>query len=203
MITRRRVVPASSRRSSRGVVLLISLIVLVAMTLGGIAIMRSVDTTTLIAGNLAFKQRALYASDNGVAQALTWLLANPTALNNDNATQGYYSSQAFDWTVSSAWASSGVKTIAVDAAGNTINYVIHRMCTLPNIPYNGAAGGVDNVCGVQNPTANAATKPAEGDSSTDNTVFAPPGALYFRVTVRASGPRNTQSYTQAMVTISL
>jgi Tfp pilus assembly protein PilX len=40
----------------RGAVLFIALIVLVAMTLAGIAIMRSVDTATLIAGNLAFKQ---------------------------------------------------------------------------------------------------------------------------------------------------
>jgi Tfp pilus assembly protein PilX len=50
-------------------VLFIALIVLVAMTLAGIAIMRSVDTATLIAGNLAFKQGTVQSSDNGVEQA--------------------------------------------------------------------------------------------------------------------------------------
>ena len=39
-----------------GVVLFIALIVLVAMSLAGVALVRSVDTNLLIAGNLAFKQ---------------------------------------------------------------------------------------------------------------------------------------------------
>jgi len=53
----------------RGAVLFIALIVLVAMSLAGIAIMRSVDTATLIAGNLAFKQGTMHSSDNGIEQA--------------------------------------------------------------------------------------------------------------------------------------
>ena len=51
------------RGAQHGVVLLISLIVLVAMTLAGIAVMRSVDTNVLIAGNLAFRNAALSAAD--------------------------------------------------------------------------------------------------------------------------------------------
>ena len=43
-----------SRRKQSGVVLFISLIILVAMSLAGIALIRSVDTSNLIAGNLAF-----------------------------------------------------------------------------------------------------------------------------------------------------
>jgi Tfp pilus assembly protein PilX len=65
--------PLPSR--ARGAVLFIALIVLVAMTLAGIAIMRLVDTATLIAGNLAFKQGTVQSSDNGVEQAFQWLLA--------------------------------------------------------------------------------------------------------------------------------
>jgi type IV pilus assembly protein PilX len=40
-------------RRERGAILFIALIVLVAMSLAGIALMRSVDTNVLIAGNLA------------------------------------------------------------------------------------------------------------------------------------------------------
>jgi Tfp pilus assembly protein PilX len=45
-------------RRQRGAILFIALIVLVAMSLAGIALMRSVDTNVLIAGNLAFRQSA-------------------------------------------------------------------------------------------------------------------------------------------------
>ena len=46
--------------------LLAALIVLVAMSLAGLALMRGVDTGTLIASNLAFKQSATAAGDLGV-----------------------------------------------------------------------------------------------------------------------------------------
>ena len=42
-------------RKQRGTMLIIALIVLVAMTLAGIATMRSVDTATVMAGNIAFR----------------------------------------------------------------------------------------------------------------------------------------------------
>ena len=59
--------PGRSRQ--RGVVLFIALIVLVAMSLAGIAIMRSVDTGNLIAGNVAFQQGTLASADRGIDDA--------------------------------------------------------------------------------------------------------------------------------------
>ena len=58
-----RPVPAASagappRSAQKGVVLFISLIVLVAMTLAGIAMFRQVGTGVVIAGNLAFRDNA-------------------------------------------------------------------------------------------------------------------------------------------------
>ena len=63
----------SPRGYQRGVSLVIALIALVAMTLAGLALMRSVDTTNLISGNLAFRQSALNATDVGVETALVTL----------------------------------------------------------------------------------------------------------------------------------
>ncbi len=54
----------------RGVVLLITLIVLVAMMLAGIGMMRSVDTTTMIAGNVAFREATLAAGEKGMNMAI-------------------------------------------------------------------------------------------------------------------------------------
>lgn len=209
-MTPRKIAPLhGSPRANRGVILIISLIVLVAMTLGGIAIMRSVDTTTLIAGNLAFKQRAMHATDVGIAEAMAFLLANKGILANDSAANGYYSSQDFDWKSASEW-SSKKKTVTggTDAAGNTVSYVINRMCTCANTPYNGlcVGTGVANQCGIDNPTANASTvpPPVEGDTyRVGGTVFPSSGSIYYRVTVWSRGPRNTDSYIQAMLTISI
>jgi len=80
-------------RSQRGTMLIIALIVLVAMTLAGIATMRSVDTATVMAGNIAFRQSALNAADQGVQAAFA--LLQPTSssgLNMDGALLGYKSS---------------------------------------------------------------------------------------------------------------
>ena len=81
------------RKRQEGLVLFIALIVLVAMTLAGIALMRGVDTGTVIASNLAFKQTTTSVADVGVETARTWLLAQAaTSLYNDNTSSGtaYY-----------------------------------------------------------------------------------------------------------------
>ena len=132
-------------RRERGVVLFIALIVLVAMSLAGIALIRGVDTANLIAGNLAFKQGATLAGDLAVEQARTLLLGQTaSALQNDNLGTGtsYYwaNSQVAitDFTGSTTstaddynWANAASTT---DASGNTIQYVIHRLCDTAGNP---------------------------------------------------------------------
>ena len=189
----------------RGAVLFIALIVLVAMTLAGIAIMRSVDTATLIAGNLAFKQGTMQSSDNGIEQAYQWLLANRPTLSLDNAGQGYNSGYVNPvWTTAGTWTNS--VTVGTDAAGNTITYQIHRMCNCPNTSYNGVCPSLlSNQCALDNPLGTGTPPPpAAGESFT----VGAPGylqdpRLYYRITVRTQGPRSTVSYVQAMVAIGL
>ena len=185
----------------KGVVLFIALIVLVAMTLAGIGLMRSVDTSTIIAGNLAFKQSTLQAADQGVEQAYQWLFPNggTGVLNNDNLAQGYFSASPLvepDWGDPASWANA--VTLAPDAANNTVSYLVHRMCTEANTAYNGSSGGVFNQCALN-------TSASSGGSSKGVapgiTVAANP-QLYYRVTARAMGPRSTQSITQTMLLIT-
>src|SRR5471032_2281193 len=88
-----RLVSAIGARRQRGVVLLIALIVLVAMTLAGIGMMRSIDAGTLVAGNIGFREAAVATADTGVESARTWLMANMNSLNADNPAMGYYSTR--------------------------------------------------------------------------------------------------------------
>jgi type IV pilus assembly protein PilX len=196
----------SAPRRQRGAVLFIALIVLVAMTLAGIAIMRSVDTATLIAGNLSFKQATIQSSDAGIEPAYQWLLANRTVLPTTNLAAGYFSARPGAepvWSDPLTWASA--VTLGTDAAGNTTSYLIHRMCNCPNTTYNGTcAGGDAQQCALDAPVVGAPPPPAEGDSF----LVGAPGYLddpkvYYRITVRTQGPRNTASYVQSMVAVAL
>lgn len=186
----------------RGVVLIIALVVLVAMSLGGVAIMRSVDTSALIAGNIAFKQRTLAAADAGIETAIKWISDNRLNLNTDNAGAGYFSSLSrtvgrFAWETDAAWA--GAKLVGEDAAGNTVHYVIHRMCTLAGQSFNATDQSCATDTGATDGTISA---PAEGASSVAGAPgFTAPPRVYLRVTVRSTGPRNAKSYVQAMVLV--
>lgn len=191
-------IASSFPNGQRGVVLFIALIVLVAMALAGVALVRSVDTGNVIAGNLAFKQGTINASDNGVQVAYQWLVDNRPALANTSTGDGYFSSQPGEpdpalWT---DW-----KALAADGAGNTVSYIIHRMCTQANAQSNEVVAGVANQCATN---ANTSTAAGEGDSLTSGaTVFTADPRIYYRITTRTIGPRNTSTYTQVMVAVAL
>ncbi len=181
----------------RGIVLFIALIVLVALSLAGIALVRSVDTNVMIAGNLAFRQNATLAGDRGIEAARAWMLGvTGTTLYVNQTGNGYYANwQDIDFTGTDPdktdfnW-SANAFGLAVDATGNTVQYVIHRLCDLPGAPT----------------VVNCVKSPVGGtSSSTKGTVdygtypLSSASQVYYRVTVRITGPRNTVSYVQAVM----
>jgi type IV pilus assembly protein PilX len=64
-----------------GVVLFFALIALVVMSLAAVALIRSVDTSTLIAGNLAFRQAAATSGDAGINAAGAWMAATQKTMD--------------------------------------------------------------------------------------------------------------------------
>jgi hypothetical protein len=188
--------PLLPRSRQQGAVLFIALIVLVAMSLAGVALIRGVDTANLIAGNLAFKQYASHGGDWGAEQARAWLQAQPAgALYGE--VPGIYSpamqtgldftatdpsASDFDWDANSA----GPFT---DPAGNDVRYVIHRMCDLAGNP--SAVNCVrTSLGGTVGGTQGGATYGGAALPSTSQ--------IYYRITTRVTGPRNTVSYVQVM-----
>ncbi|MBS1196234.1 MAG: hypothetical protein H6R18_19 [Proteobacteria bacterium] len=201
----------TSKYRQNGLALMISLILLVVMSLAGIALVRSVDTGVLAAGNLAFRQGATQAGQQGIEMARQWLTDNVALLNNDNPDQGYYAnSQNFldltgNRTTTTAdnvnWDGSGGAStpncLAGDAQGYTVCYIIHRLCDTSGVALDsgtcttkdGARGGSSLGAGRQMGTYQ------EG-SWTDTTTFG-----YYRITIRTEGPRNTVGFLQAFVII--
>ena len=57
-------------RKQKGLVLFLALIALVAMSLAAAALVRSVDSGILAAGNLAFKQAAIMSAETGYCKSL-------------------------------------------------------------------------------------------------------------------------------------
>lgn len=184
--------------------LLIALIVLVALTMAGIAMMRSVDTSTIVAGNIGFRQSAVNAADQGVQAGYGWVLGQITgaALTNDDPANGYFSSvptgEAPDWyTNSASWGNAVVLNGGTpDAAGNVVSYLIHRLCPVPNCASGAACGGVTNVCGQ---SLSSTTLSGEGMDQSAPNYFTSPPSVHYRVTVRAVGPRNSVAYVQTLM----
>lgn len=205
------------RQGEQGVVLLIALIVLVAMTLAGLALVRSVDTGNVVAGNLAFKQTATLAADAGTEAAINFLMPlNGTAdTYTDKPTSGYYATSQdtldltgasndpsralVDWdnnNCNGVAASACVKasdTIVDAATGNTVRYIINRLCQST-----GDSNSASNSCVTY--TAVGSSSPKRGEFKYgDDKRFEPLPAVYYRITSRVKGPRNTVSFVQTLV----
>ncbi len=199
----------------QGVVLLIALIVLVAMTLAGIGLVRSVDTGNMVAGNLAFKQGATLAGDAGTEAAISWLtpLNGDAALYVNDAAAGYYATSqatldptnnhsaatvpAVDWddnNCSGLVFSICVKPApAISVGDNSVSYIIHRLCQTETDPNN-----VGNTCVTYQ--YGGSTSPKRGELKYgDDKRFEPLPGPYYRIISRVKGPRNTISFVETMI----
>jgi Tfp pilus assembly protein PilX len=195
-------------RKQKGVIMIIALIVLVSMTLAAIGMSRSIDTANLVAGNMAFKQATLQGSDIGFKGAYAWLAANSAGatLQSTSAINGYFSAAPatepnwFDPN-DAIWGNAVLLNGGVpDNAGNVVRYVIHRMCTQSNTAYNNANAGVANQCALTFPSGGATSG---GSMSVGSAQFEGIPQLYYRVTTRVDGPRNTISIVQMSVLIQV
>jgi len=189
---------SAGRRAQSGVVLMVALIVLVAMTLAGLALVRSMDTSNLIAGNMAFQQSAVHSGDAGTEVAIAWLEANNSGstLWGDNPPMGYFATrqdpagtQSWDAYWTTVQVTAGVRTLTADATGNTVSYVIHRLCSGLGDPVIGVGCAVP-----QNDVTSTSSSKGAGIIALQYN-----SQVYYRITSRIVGPRNTVSLIQSIV----
>ena len=199
-------------RRQEGVTLMIALIVLVVMTIGGLALVRLVDTTHLIAGNLAFQQAATRSGEAAAEDAVRNFLevTPPLTLWNNVLTAGYVASTPASgnpakwetyWNtvlnphpvarpVATKACVDRVCTLPTDAAGNTVSYTIQRLCLNAGDPLMALTG-----------CSNAPERTGlKGSSQGSGAIPLPePVKYYYRITARVQGPRNSISYVQTIV----
>lgn len=181
------------RSRQRGVSLIIALIALVALTLAGLALIRSADTTNVVSGNLAFREASLSATDVGVESAITALSTIAASSLDTNypascaagACYYYATIQALvnaagvpsviDWTT--------VPSSTVDSS-YAVQYVIDRLCDGPT-PVTDVASKCMNLTGA-----------SVGSKRAGAVAFTSASQVYYRITVRVVGPRNSVSIVQ-------
>lgn len=192
---------AVSAHRQRGIVMWVALVVLIVMSLAGIAMLRQMGSGISVAGNVAFKQNATSTADVGIEAARQWYLTTGLDLNINQPLQGYYATWSGTWgsTVDPTqfdWRASNSVTVTAGAGaadiggGNTSQYIIQRLCR--------------DTGSVQAPTQ--VCSDLEDDTTRDKGSFddskaplSPSLKPYYRVTSRVLGPRNTVSFTQVIL----
>ena len=188
---------------------------LVALMLGAASLMRMVESSNQLAGNLAFKRAATLAAENGVEAAIDWLEQQGAAtLASDAAASGYYASAtapvdasgnaaasdtaAIDWKndeCGSVARSACLKTRelpGVDSAGHSVRYLIQRLCSVSGTP---AATGECALYIESEADSSSRGAIAYGN---EKRLTGQPWAFY-RITARAVGPRDTVGLVQVLV----
>lgn len=209
-------------RAQRGVSLIFALITMVALSLAAVALIRSVDSNTLVLGNLGFKQDSLQAADYTSRIAIDWLTANiaDSRLQNDWTAMGYYATTK-DTTTNpldvTGNGSDSSRTL-IDWAGNSCDghtpclatrelndttrnvstrFVILRLCDGTGDPTNPAS-----TISCARPLVNVTNESGErGALSYANAqrIGTTTVSQYFRILVRARGGRDTATITETLV----
>lgn len=205
-------------RAQRGVSLLFALMALVILGLGAVALTRSVDTGTLIMGNLAFRQDAMAASGSGAEEAMQWLADNVsgTTLNDNVPDHGYRATSTdtldpaagqtsadnrlaiVDWDGncmgldSSAYSACLEPFRGTDVNGNKVQWLITRLCVDTGAP------SAPNKC-VRPPNSVSGATSDRGELGPGGRLTGGTASPYYRIVVRVDGPRNTVAYTESLV----
>ena len=185
----------------RGVVLIFTLIILLILTIGGAALVRSMQNSLFTAGNLAFRRDLMNQGEQAVSTALKQFKAGGAlvnATNADLAAANYKSSilatnpQGVPTVLLNNDAAFALVGTAPDLTGATpdvkIRYVIDRLCSV--------TGPASSTLCVQS-SANASG--GSSFSSYGGSV-PPPTATVYRLSVRVSGARSTQVFLQTTFT---
>ena len=205
--------PSRPRRSQTGVALVFAMIALVVLLIGAAAIMQSMNTSLFTAGNLGFKRDLTNQGERALNTVMA--LIDTGALGTEAARQANNKAQNYSATIftdangqgipaallsDTAFAAVGVASndITIADMGVTVRYVVDRLCATGTTTVTATdcsvAGNVAPLGGSSSETARAE------DSSSGGAGALIPQAIY-RISIRVSGPRGTQSYFQATLTI--
>lgn len=186
----------NNRSRQSGVVLIFCLIVLVILLAGGVAVVRSMNSSLFSAGNLAFKRDLLNQGHLATTKAVSLFAAGGALASNDGTSRANLNYSAVQLNANAqgipvallgddaTFAAIGATTndLEVEDSKVKIRYVIERLCSSEGI-------ATSTTC-VQSQSA------PPGGSAKVPPPPPPPTATVYRLTARVTGPRDTQLFTQ-------
>ncbi|WP_229213425.1 MULTISPECIES: hypothetical protein [unclassified Duganella] len=181
----------------RGIALPIMLIMLTVMLVSSIYLLKSSTSTTLTTANLAYDAALSKSADLGIHTAFAYLRSIPTSsqLENNQPANGYVATLTPTWTVSTPAFWIGSVTLPADAAGNRVEYVIHRLCD-----FAGPVNPPGNRCLLTSARPNSKSPTSYGKSNrADSPNYQDQPQLHYVVTARIVGARGGNVVTQAVV----
>ncbi len=176
--------PAVRSKAERGATMLVVLVLLGVMLMGGLSLARMTELGTLTSGNIASKEASIQASEVGLNNA--YVAVRALLSEDTNVGTWYYASYL-------ATDAAGLPNINWDnvtemSVGRySVRYVAERMCA--SLPVTDAL----RQCLVkQIPQSNSLK---DGEEAID-----PPNSRQFRITVRVTEAKGTQTFIQSLVT---
>lgn len=201
-----RPVRAGARRPQRGVVMLFGLIALAIMLIGAAAMVRSMNTSLVNAGNLGFKRDMTNQGERAVATVVDLLRtgalagevarqSSSTALNYSAAilpvnAQGIPTALLSDTGFAAVGLASNDITLTDQAI--VVRYVVDRLCVSTGPQ---AAGQ----CSMANDPKDLSDNARSGGITAEDLLAS--DRVVYRLSVRVIGPRNTQAFYQSTLTL--
>lgn len=192
-------------RRQQGVALPVILIILVVMLISSVYLLKSGNSSTLTASNMAYDANLSMAADLGLHAGYIYLKARApaavkTQLQQNDASAGYFASYDTAQPVSADAFWTNAKTVQAGAGSfvYTVQYVIHRACSVT-----GAYNAPNNAC-LQTSANRLAggSETAVGESQDMTTpVYDSAPQLHYIITARIFGPRGGNVVNQMVVLI--
>lgn len=191
-------------RRQDGIIVLFTLLAVVLLLIASVALVRSFDTSLTLAGNMAFKRDLVNQSERAVAKAIAAVsiggaLASDATRQANSLTNNYFAttltSEAHGIPTilvdDSAWTTAGLTATGdiTDVTSNvSIRYVIDRLCLTGTVASSTVSCAISALGADKGGTI--WIKRAGGSS-----------LPVYRVSVRVTGPRNTQTFVQATISL--
>jgi type IV pilus assembly protein PilX len=209
-------VPKGQTRNQRGVVLLFTLIALVILLIASIALIRSLNTSLFTAGNIGFKRDLQNQSERAVNQVLAQFDAGGALglidARKDHAPSKNYSAsflptnaygipqilEKSDTDFAAAWTAPDID---VSDQKIKVRYVVDRLCRSTGDEQDLGAGGCVLADNAASPGTSASNLQSAERSLGTGLAGAVPISVIYRISVRVTGPRNTQSFFQSTFTV--
>lgn len=207
----------SSRPSrSRGAVLAVVLVVLVVMMLGGVSTLRSIDTSSILSGNLAFKRDSVNRTTVGMNAAFKALMERGGDVELEKFDNCVPTTPDCAGIVAN-WVKKNYSPRLLETDGNGIPLVLKdktafdaKFTTIkPNKDDGTLEGGnetrfiIERMCSDYGPSDEKKCSVSDRYERGGSYRQDKPGSIslpLYRITIRSDGVRNTQTYVQATVT---